>query len=157
MGIDHLVVTASAAAADENGTSALTLAFGDAATLFAKRRQRDGEGVAGPWRKADADRHRRSVTDNGDGTFTLTAHSVADLSGLTITPASEFEGTVQVGVSAVAQVGTVDSAVGSTSTDLTVNPVSDTPSVSVPGATVVLDENTSHAITGVSVTSATWR
>ena len=32
--------------------------------------------------------------------------------------------------------------------------MSDTPSVSVPGATGVLDENTSHAITGVSVTSA---
>src|SRR5258708_31971894 len=38
---------------------------------------------------------------------------------------------------------------------ITVNPVSDTPSVSVPVTTTVLDENTSHAISGVSVTPAT--
>jgi len=42
--------------------------------------------------------HGSGVIDNHDGTFTLTAHSVADLGGLTITPASEFEGTVTDGV-----------------------------------------------------------
>ena len=67
------------------------------------------------------------VTDNHDGSFTLTAASVADLAGLTITPASEFEGTVSVGVSAVAHDGTAVSAAGTTSTTLTVNPVAEGP------------------------------
>src|SRR5260221_10744842 len=42
------------------------------------------------------------VVDNGNGTFTITAHQASDLSGLTITPVESFEGTVAIGVSAVA-------------------------------------------------------
>lgn len=36
--------------------------------------------------------HGAGVTDNGKGTYSLAATSVADLHGLTITPAAELEG-----------------------------------------------------------------
>src|SRR5437763_1283452 len=48
---------------------------------------------------------------------------------------------------AAASAATADQTVGSK-----VNPVSDTPAVTVPTTGVSLDENTSHAIAGVSVT-----
>src|SRR5207248_3005052 len=51
---------------------------------------------------------------------------------------------------AAASAATADQTVG-----ITVNPVSDTPAVTVPTTGVSLDENTSHAIAGVSVTPAT--
>ena len=60
--------------------------------------------------------------DNGDGTWTL---SPDDLSGLTLTPAQDFNGTIDLGVS-------VTSSDGGVSTDgfaVNVNPVADTPVV----------------------------
>src|SRR6202008_2322587 len=65
----------------------------------------------------------------GGGVFHLTATPTADLNGLTITPASEFEGQVSVNVSAVAHDGSAVSSAGSTSTTLTVDPVADQPAV----------------------------
>ena len=95
------VVTASTVAINEGQSSALTLGLTNAATLFEDSNDsttitvtlsdgatltRTGSGAA--------------VHDNGDGTFTLTATSVADpLAGLTITPTDE--GTVTVDVSAL--------------------------------------------------------
>ena len=99
---DQPVVTASAAATDEDGTSALTLTLTNAAGLF---EDSDDSVTVTVTLNHGATLHGAGVIDNDDGTFTLTAHSVADLSGLTITPASEFEGTVTVGVSAVTHDG----------------------------------------------------
>src|SRR4029077_12487539 len=74
------------------------------------------------------------VVDNGDGTFTVTATSTADLAGLTIVPSGEFEGTVNVGVSAVAHDGSSTSIAGTTSATLTVNPIADQPVVTASAA-----------------------
>src|SRR4029077_19440203 len=75
--------------------------------------------------------------------FTLTAHSAADLAGLTITPATELEGSVAIGVSAQAHDGTADSTLGSTTASLTVNPVADQPVVTA-SATTINEDGTSN-------------
>src|SRR5260221_9983662 len=62
------------------------------------------------------------VTSLGGGVFTLTATSVADLAGLTITPANEFEGTVTVGVSAIASDGAAVSTAGTRTPHLFIPP-----------------------------------
>ena len=149
---DVPVVTASAAEINEGGASALTLSLTNAADLFENgddsvtitvsldqgaSLSQTGDGAA--------------VTDNHDGTFTLTAHSTADLSGLTITPTGEFEGTVAVGVSAVTHDGTSDSTPATTSTTLTVDPVSDTPSISVPDTSTTAIAVAENANAGISV------
>src|ERR1019366_8814117 len=126
---DQPVVTAAASTINEDGTSNLTLGLTNAANLFENP---DDSVTLTVSLSNGATLHGTGVTDNGDGTFTLTAHNAtyaADLSGLTITPASEFEGTVTVGVSAVAHDGTNNSAPGTISTNLTVNPVADQPVV----------------------------
>ena len=149
---DQPVVTASATPIDENGTSALTLTLSNASDLF-----EDGNDSVTVTVTLDhsATLHGTGVTNNDDGTFTLTAHAATDLTGLTITPASEFEGTVAIGVSAVTRDGTAVSAAGTASTTLTVGPVADTPSVAVATTTVALHEDdTNVAIGGVSVTPA---
>ncbi len=148
VGIDHLVVTATAEAADEDGTSALTLAFANESSLFANSDESVTVTISlDHGAKLTQTGNGATVIDNHDGTFTVTAHSVADLTGLTITPASEFEGSVQVGVSAVAHVGTVESAVGSTSTSLTVNPVADVPVVSASAAAINEDGTSALTLT----------
>src|SRR5207237_648657 len=83
---DQPVVTASASAIDEGGSSTLSLGLTNAAGLFENgddsvtitvtldhgaTLSQTGSGAA--------------VTDQLDGTFTLTAPSTADLAGLTIT------------------------------------------------------------------------
>ena len=145
---DQPVVTASAATINEDGTSALTITLTNATDLF----ENSDDSVTVTVSLSDgATLHGTDVTDNDNGTFTLTAHSAADLSDLTITPASEFEGTVTVGVSAVADDGTAASAEGITSTTLTVSPVAEAPSAAAP-ATLTPNENaTNVAITGVCV------
>jgi hypothetical protein len=117
-------ITASASGINEDGTSTLTL--GNFAGLF-----EDGDDVVTVTVSLDhgAKLHGTGVTDNGDGTFTLTAHSTADLNGLTITPASEYEGPVAVGVTAVAQDGAAATATSTASTTLTVNPVSESSAI----------------------------
>ena len=141
-----ITATTAAAAIDEGHGSGLTLALSNAATLFEDGNDsvvitvtlsggatltRSGSGAA--------------VIDNHDGTFTFTASSLADLAGLTITPPSEFEGTLTVGVSAVAHDGTSTSIAGTTSTTLTVNPVADQPVVTA--STVAIDEGHSSGLT----------
>src|SRR5205085_1604157 len=96
--------------------------------------------------------HGTGVVDNGDGSFTLTATSTADLAGLTITPASEFEGTVHVGVSAVSHDGTAFSAAGTTTATLTVEPVADQPAVTA-AATTINEDGTSDLT--ITLTNAT--
>src|SRR4029077_19649772 len=100
---DQPVVTASAATINEDGTSALTITLTNASDLFENS---DDSVTVTVTLDHGATLHGAGVSENDDGSFTLTATSVADLSGLTITPASEFEGTVTVGVSAVAHDGT---------------------------------------------------
>ena len=101
------MVTASATTINEDGTSNLTITLNNATSLF----ENANDSVTVTVSLSDgATLNGTGVTDNHDGTFTLTAASAADLSGLTITPASEFEGTVTVGVSAVAHDGTAVSA-----------------------------------------------
>jgi hypothetical protein len=102
-------------------------------------------GVAVGWRHAQ----RRGVTAVGGGNFTLTAHSVSDLNGLTITPASEFEGTVTVGVSAVTHDGIAVSAAGTTLTTLIVDPVADQPVVTA-SASEINEDGTSNLTIGLS-------
>ena len=74
VGIDHLVVTASAATTDEDGTSALTLALTNATALFENS---DDSVTVTVSLDHGAKRCRPAParwSDNGDGTFTLTAH-----------------------------------------------------------------------------------
>src|SRR6202040_1372842 len=103
-----------------------------------------------------------NATVGTNGTNTVTVSGLASdvntvLASLSYTASTEFEGADTLNVTATSKDGSA--AVSGVSNDatvaITVNPVSDTPSVSVPGTTVVLEENTSHAITGVTVTSAT--
>src|SRR5438445_426689 len=79
------------------------------------------------------------------------------LASLNYTATSEFEGadTLHVTASSTDGAALPSAASADQTVAITVNPVSDTPAVSVPVTTTVLDENTSQAITGVSVTPAT--
>src|SRR4029079_9115951 len=121
---DQPVVTASATTIDEDGTSDLTITLANASDLF----ENGDDSVTVTVSLSDgAALHGTGVVDNGDGTFTIEASSASDLAGLTITPASEFEGGVSIGVSAVAHDGTDDSDAGTTTASLTVNPVADQP------------------------------
>src|SRR5207245_1481567 len=123
---DQPVVTASATTIDEDGTSGLTVTLTNAAHLF----ENPGDSVTVTVTLSDgATLHGAGVSNLGGGVFELTATSAGDLSGLTITPATEFEGSVSIGVSAVAHDGTDDSIAGTTSATLTVNPVADQPVV----------------------------
>jgi hypothetical protein len=139
---DQPVLTASAATINEDGTSALTLTLSNAAGLF---EDSDDSVTVTVSLDHGATLHGTGVIDNHNGTFTLTAHSASDLSGLTITPASEFEGAVSVGVSAVAHDGTAVSAPGITSTTLMVNPVADQPVLTASAATI--NEDGTSALT----------
>ena len=60
-------------------------------------------------------------TDNGDGTWTVDA---ADLGSLTITPATNFSGTMSLGIDVTTTDGS-DTAVASESFEVTVTPVAD--------------------------------
>ena len=136
---DVPVVTVSATPINEGGTSTLTLALANAVGLFENS---DDSVTVTVTLNHGATLHGAGVTDNGNGIFTLIAASASDLNGLTITPTSEFEGTVSVGVSAVTHDGTAVSTAGTTSTTLTVNPVADQPVVTA-SATTINDEGTS--------------
>ncbi len=122
---DQPVITASAAPTVEDATSKLTLTLTNAADLFEDSTDSVTVTVTlGQGAKLSQTGTGAAVTDNHNGTFTLTAHSTTDLNGLTITPAGEFDGTVTVGVSAVTHDGsTAVSVAGTTSTTLTVGPI----------------------------------
>ncbi|WP_186455026.1 Ig-like domain-containing protein, partial [Nitrospirillum amazonense] len=66
-------------------------------------------------------------TDNHDGTWTLTA---AQLTGLTLTPPADYNGTLALNVTAHADVGGLE-ATTSASLAVTVTPVADMPSLAV--------------------------
>ena len=140
------VVTASVAPTNENSTSTLALTLTNASALFA-----DGDDsvtitvTLDQGAKLTQTGTGAKVVDNGDGTFTVTATSTADLAGLAIVPSGEFEGTVNVGVSAVAHDGSSTSIAGTTSATLTVNPVADQPVVTASAATT--NENGSSTLT----------
>ncbi|MEH2560846.1 beta strand repeat-containing protein [Bradyrhizobium sp. AZCC 2289] len=141
---DQPDVSASATTINEDGSSALTITLANASGLF----ENIDDSVTVQVTLSDgATLNGTGVTNTGPGTFTLTAHSAADLNGLTITPAHEFEGTVTVGVSAVAHDGAVDSTIGSTSTNLTVSPVADQPDVSASATTINEDGSSALTIT----------
>src|SRR5438270_63921 len=76
------------------------------------------------------------VTDNGDRTITRPNSTHSQLAYPTISPTNEFEGTVSVGVSALAHDGSAVSAIGSTATSLIVNPVADQPVVTAVATTI---------------------
>ena len=63
-------------------------------------------------------------TNNGDGTWTLTP---AQLSGLTITPPANFNGTLNLSVSALSQDGSAALAASNATLVVTVTPVNDAP------------------------------
>jgi hypothetical protein len=115
---DVPVVTATASEICEGGTSNLTITLSNAPDLFENA---DDSVVVTVSLSDGAVLQGSGVHDNCNGTFTLTAHSTTDLSGLTITPASEFEGVVTVGVSALAHDGTAVSNPGTATTTLTVD------------------------------------
>src|SRR5260221_14535807 len=70
----------------------------------------------------------------------LTATSAAGLSGLTVTPPTEFEGAINFTVSAQTHDGSSASSIVSRPVAMTINPVSDTPSVAAATATVSVDQ-----------------
>jgi hypothetical protein len=141
---DVPAVTATASEIKEGGTSDLTINFSNATDLF----ENGGDNVTVTVTLSDgAVLHCDGVHDNGDGSFTLTATSVADLSGLTITPASEFEGAVTVDVSAVAHDGAAFSTAGTTTTTLTVDPVADVPVVAATASEINEGGSSNLAIT----------
>ena len=145
---DPPVVTASATTINEDGTSALTLTLTNAAGLF----ENGDDSVTVTVSLSDgAKLHGTGVVDNGDGTFTLTANSATDLNGLTITPALEFEGTVAIGVSAIAHDGSSDSAIGQTTASLTVNPVADAPALAA-----LHVNNISDSLTASTIDTTKW-
>src|SRR5207237_1353197 len=89
------------------------------------------------------------VTDNMNGSFSLTVTAADQLAGLTITPVESFEGTVAIGVSATAHDGLSDaSGVASTTTaELTVNPEATAPDVSAVASTISEDGTSALTIT----------
>src|SRR5205085_1153657 len=95
---DQPVVTAAASEISEGGTSALTLTLPNAAGLF----ENPDDSVTVTVSLSDgAVLIGTGVSGHPSGTFALSAAVAAALHGLTITPTSEFEGSVTVGVSAV--------------------------------------------------------
>src|SRR6202040_4050913 len=103
-----------------------------------------------------------NATVGTNGTNTVTVSGLASdvntvLASLSYTASTEFEGADTLNVTATSKDGAA--AVSGVSNDatvgITINPVSDTPSVAAATATVALDENTSTAISGVSGTPAT--
>ena len=90
---DVPVVTASTQPINENGSGTLTLGFTNAAGLFENG---DDNVTITVTLDHGATLTQTStgaaVTDNHDGTFTLTATSLSDLSGLTIKPALRVRG-----------------------------------------------------------------
>src|SRR5260221_8175281 len=82
----------------------------------------------------------------------LTATSAAGLSGLTVTPPTEFEGAINFTVSAQAHDGSSASSIVSRPVAITINPVSDTPSVAAATPAVSLRQNTSTPIPRVNLT-----
>ena len=121
---DVPAVTATASAINEGGSSDLSITFNNAIDLFAN----SDDSVVVTVTLSDGavlSSTGAAVSDNGQGTFTLTAHSVSDLSHLTITPASDFNGAVTVNVSAVAHDGTAVSTAGTATATLTVDEVND--------------------------------
>ncbi len=142
------VVTVSAPAANENGSSTLVLGLTNAAELFANSADSVTLTVAlDHGATLSQTGTGAAVIDNHNGTFTLTATSVADLNGLTITPATEFDGTVTVDVSAVTHDGAVVSAAGTAATTLTVNPI--------PDLAATLDSTTAKQNVAIDVTGVT--
>ncbi|KAA0570855.1 calcium-binding protein, partial [Azospirillum sp. Sh1] len=81
-------------------------------------------------------------THNGDGTWTLTP---AQLSGLTITPPSNSDADFDLTVTAVAKDGVAVAATKSETLHVTVDPVTDTPTLSVTSARG--NEDTAIALT----------
>ncbi|MDE1148225.1 MAG: Ig-like domain-containing protein [Azospirillaceae bacterium] len=75
-------------------------------------------------------------TDNGDGTWTLTS---AQLTGLTLTPPADYSGTLNLSVTAHAEVGGT-SADTSSSLAVTVAPVADAPTLAIGPATGLEDQ-----------------
>ena len=113
---DVPVVTASTQPINENGSGTLTLGLTNAAGLF--ENSNDNVTITVTLDHGATLTQTGSgavVTDHHDGTFTLTATSLSDLGGLTITPPSEFEGTIAVGVSALTHDGTAVSTAGTAS------------------------------------------
>ncbi|HEY9079783.1 DUF4114 domain-containing protein [Magnetovibrio sp.] len=90
-------------------------------------------------------------TDNGDGTWTL---SEGQLDGLTLTPPSNFNGTIDLSVTTlVTDTATglpSDTATATQSLSVTVTPVGDTPGIAVVGGGIG-DEDTNIPI-GITVT-----
>src|SRR4029077_7388043 len=142
---DQPVVTASAATINENGSSTLTLGLTNAAALLEDTTDDSVTVTVTLDHGATLTSSGPTVTDLGGGKFQLTVTNASQLTGLTVTPASEFEGTVHIGVSAVASDGSSTSIAGTTSATLTVNPIADQPVVTASAATI--NENGSSTLT----------
>src|SRR5207237_830320 len=139
-------VSAVASTISEDGTSALTITLNNAAELF----ENGDDSVSLTVTLSDgATLNGAGVTDNMNGSFSLTVTAADQLAGLTITPVESFEGTVAIGVSATAHDGLSDaSGVASTTTaELTVNPEATAPDVSAVASTISEDGTSALTIT----------
>src|SRR5207245_2475865 len=100
-----------------------------------------------------------TVGNNGSGTITvsgLASHVNAVLATLSYAPTGEYEGSDTLHVTATSKDGAAAASAASAdqTVAITVNPVSETPAVTVPANAVSLNEDATKAISGVSVTSA---
>src|SRR5436305_11117053 len=97
----------------------------------------------------------QALTANEDGSFTLTVHSIADLAGLTTTPAASFEGSIPFSVAVTAHDGAVDSATVSHDAALTVNPLPETPVFTTSAATIAEDGTSAATVSIANPTELT--
>ena len=88
-------------------------------------------------------------TLNNDGSYTLTA---SQLAAVALTPPAEFEGQIELLVTATATETGGNAAITTQSVAVTVHGVADTPVVSTPAAKT-LNENGSVGLTGLSVSA----
>ncbi len=90
-------------------------------------------------------------TDNGDGTWSLTA---AQLSGLTLTPPADYSGSIALTVTAIASAGGTQ-ATSTASLAVTVSPVADAPTLTVAPASGLEDQPIALTIAAALVSPAT--
>ena len=101
------VFYAAAVAINEDGTSALTISIANLAELTEDGTDTVTVRISG---LLNLSQNGEALTANHDGSFSLTVHSVADLSGLTTTPAASFETSIPFHVAVTAHDGGIDSA-----------------------------------------------
>jgi hypothetical protein len=142
---DQPVVSVSANATPEDSPTPLTITLDKPANLF---EDADDSVVMSVTLSNGATLldNGVAVTPDKNGDFSITAHSLDDLAHLSVLPASEFEGTINVTVKTQAHDGTATTAGVDATTTFSVTPNAEAPAVVASAATSSVDEGGTVAL-----------